>query len=107
VVRVGEGVLAPSDRPRHSVVRVPLTADAPGGDGGHGGGVGETGEAGAARLPSIGGLAAVELVVKEGGGVAGVRKGALAAGVGPRRCVIGVPLGGGGGGVGEPSLARA
>ncbi len=28
------------DRPRHSVVRVPLPADAPGGDGGHGGGVG-------------------------------------------------------------------
>ena len=40
VVRVGEGVLAAGDRPRHSVVRVPLPADAPGGDGGHGGGVG-------------------------------------------------------------------
>ena len=40
LVRVGEGVLAPDDRPRHSVVRVPLPADTLGGDGGHGGGVG-------------------------------------------------------------------
>ena len=72
----------------------------------HGGGS-KAGKAGTAPLPSVGALAAVRLVVIEGGHVAWVLKGGLAASYTPRHSVIGVPLGGGGGGVGKINLARA
>ena len=92
VTWIGSGILAPSNGPCRKVICIPLPTHAPCCDWGHGGRIGEPSKAGTAHLTWVGSLAALKLSTKEICGMDWIWSSILASSMGPRRCIISVPL---------------
>jgi hypothetical protein len=93
VDRARETILASSNGPGGAVIRIPALSQISDTGGRHGGRIWELADARPTGLSGKCSLATSKLSVVEGGGVDWVRSLTLAAGIGPRRAVIGVPYG--------------